>query len=118
MNRLLAITVFIFISLPEYAQPGQRAFHGCHHTHNKSRRLEPLSERELQVMNESIARSDSFDILNYTINLDVSHYSSYSIAAATTIHFAALMDGLQAIRFDLYNLTVDSVQWKLHNCRN
>ena len=112
MNRLLAISALIFLCGKAYAQPAQRAFHGCHHAHNKSRRVEPLSERELQVMNESIARSDTFDILNYTINLDVSNYASYSIAAATTIHFAALMDGLQSIRFDLYNLTVDSVRWE------
>lgn len=93
------------------AQPGQRAFNGCHHSHNKSRRSEPLSARELLVLNESIARSDTFDIQHYTINLDVSHYSSYSISAATSIRFNSLMDNMNAIRFDLYNLTVDSVKW-------
>jgi len=95
-----------------FAQPGQRAFNGCHHSHNKSRRQTPLTERELQVMNESIARSDTFDVLNYTINLDVSNYASYSIAAATTIQFAARMNDLNSIRFDLYNLIVDSVKWE------
>jgi aminopeptidase N len=107
------ITSFLFFALIQnaIAQPAQRAFNGCHHSHNKSRRLEPLSERELQVMNESIARSDTFDILHYSIELDVSSYSSYSISAATTIRFRGLMDDLQSIRFDLYNLTVDSVKW-------
>ncbi len=105
-------SIFFFLSvLDMLAQPGQRAFNGCHHSHNKSRRSEPLSARELLVLNESIARSDTFDIQHYTINLDVSHYSSYSISAATSIRFNSLMDNMNAIRFDLYNLTVDSVKW-------
>ena len=113
MNMIRLITSFLLLVLIQsvIAQPTQRAFNGCHHSHNKSRRLEPLSERELQVMNESIARSDTFDILHYSIELDVSSYSSYSISAATTIRFRGLMDDLQSIRFDLYNLTVDSVKW-------
>lgn len=107
---------FLMVSFTiAFAQPGQRAFNGCHHSHNKSRRQTPLTERELQVMNESIARSDTFDVLNYTINLDVSNYASYSIAAATTIQFAARMNDLNSIRFDLYNLIVDSVKWETND---
>jgi aminopeptidase N len=108
------LSIFIFIVLSSVlvlAQPAQRAFHGCHHSHNKARRTEPLTPREMQVMNESIARSDTFDIQHYNIVLDVSNYSSYSISAATTIRFSALMDNLTSVRFDLYNLTVDSVKW-------
>ncbi|MFN5295772.1 MAG: M1 family aminopeptidase [Flavobacteriales bacterium] len=107
---------FLLVSFAiAFAQPGQRAFNGCHHSHNKSRRQVPLTERELQVMNESIARSDTFDILNYTIHLDVSNYASYSIAAATTIQFAARMNDLNSISFDLYNLIVDSVKWETND---
>jgi hypothetical protein len=111
MKHVLFSAFFLLMIVAASAQPSQRAFNGCHHSHNKSRRTEPLTPRELQVLNESIARSDTFDIQHYTINLDVSNYSSYSIAAATTIRFTALMDNLNAIRFDLYNLTVDSVKW-------
>ena len=111
MFRLITTLLILGVVQSLIAQPAQRAFNGCHHSHNKSRRTEPLSERELQVMNESIARSDTFDILHYTIQLDVSNYSSYSISAATTIRFRGLMDDLQSVRFDLYNLTVDSVKW-------
>jgi aminopeptidase N len=111
MKPVLLSILFFLSVLDMLAQPGQRAFNGCHHSHNKSRRTEPLSARELQVLNESIARSDTFDIQHYTINLDVSHYSSYSISAATSIRFSSLMDNMNAIRFDLYNLTVDSVKW-------
>ena len=111
MKQLLTLGISIFFLSVLHAQPNQRAFNGCHHTHNRTHRMEPLTQRELQVMNESIARSDTFDILSYTINLDVSNYASYSLSAATTIHFAARMNELSAIRFDLYSLVVDSVKW-------
>lgn len=111
MKQLLTLGISILFLSVCYAQPNQRSFNGCHNTHNRTRRMEPLTQRELQVMNESIARSDTFDVLSYTINLDVSNYASYSLSAATTIHFEARMDGLSAIRFDLYNLVVDSVKW-------
>lgn len=111
MKQLLTLGISIIFLSVCYAQPNQRSFNGCHNTHNRTRRMEPLTQRELQVMNESIARSDTFDVLSYTINLDVSNYASYSLSAATTIHFEARMDGLSAIRFDLYNLVVDSVKW-------
>jgi aminopeptidase N len=111
MKRVLITLLFFAITAIALSQPAQRAFNGCHHSHNKTRKSEPLTPRELQVMNESIARSDTFDIQHYSIHLDVSNYASYSIAAATTIRFSALLDELSNIRFDLYNLTVDSVKW-------
>ena len=111
MKRVLITLLFFAITAIALSQPAQRAFNGCHHSHNKTRKSEPLTPRELQVMNESIARSDTFDIQHYSIHLDVSNYASYSIAAATTIRFSALLDDLSTIRFDLYNLTVDSVKW-------
>lgn len=112
MKSFLCLLTFLLLSVVVYAQPSERAFNGCHHTHNKNRNTRPLSERELQMLNESIARSDTFDILQYVIHLDVSDYGSYSISAATTIRFTARMNGLQSIAFDLYNLTVDSLLWE------
>jgi len=108
---LTALMLLLTISLG-FAQPEQRRFNGCHHAHNNVKRSEPLTIQELEIIEETIARSDTFDVLRYTINLDVSDYGSYSIAAATTIQFAARMNNLQSIRFDLYNLIVDSVHWE------
>ena len=111
MKCILALMCALMFATISVAQPTARTFNGCHHTHNKSRIKRALTERELQLMNESIARSDTFDILNYTINLDVSSYSSYSIKASTDIRFVARMNDLQSIQFDLMDLTVDSVSW-------
>jgi len=111
MKSVLFILLVMLCSINAWGQPANRAFNGCHHTHNKQRNKRTLTERELQLMNESIARSDTFDVLNYTINLDVSNYASYSISASTQIRFVARMDNQQSIRFDLYDLVVDSVSW-------
>ena len=102
-------TVFILLSVLSLAQPTQRTLGGCHHTRNKAGKMKELSLQEKQLLNESIARSDTFDILRYTIAIDVTRYNAQEIAATTTIDFAPLMDNQSHLRLDLYNLTVDSV---------
>ena len=102
-------TVFILFSVLSLAQPTQRTLGGCHHTRNKAGKMKELSLQEKQLLNESIARSDTFDILQYTIAIDVTRYNAQEIAATTTIDFAPRMDNQSHLRLDLYNLTVDSV---------
>lgn len=84
--------------------------HGCHHTHNKKGKMMPLTEHQRVLLNESIARSDTFDILSYLINIDVTDYAGQSITAATTIELTPLMADMEYVRFDLYQLQVDSVK--------
>ena len=110
--RFYYTLIAVLISFSAISQNEHRPFHGCHDSHNKSKRLTPLTERELQMMNEIIARSDSFDVLKYTIEIDVTNYSGSSISAATTVQFSPLMSNQSYIRFDLLNLNVDSVRWE------
>ena len=111
MTRFSLTLVAVLMQFMLIAQNEQRPFHGCHHSHNKSKRSTALTERELQMMNETIARSDSFDVLNYAIHLDVTDYAGQSISAATSIQFVPLLSNQNFIRFDLFNLHVDSVHW-------
>lgn len=55
-------------------------------------------------------RSDSIDILHTTIHLDLTDWSNDRILARTDLRFAPLVAGIDAIRLDLIDLTVDSVQ--------
>ena len=57
-------------------------------------------------------RSDTFDILNYTINLDLTNGAAEQIAAACEVKFKPLMTGQNSIRLDLFGLTVDSVKFQ------
>lgn len=87
------------------AQPNP---YGCHFFRQPF--VPPVAtEADRSQILETIARSDTFDILHYDIALDVTDYAGARIKAATTVSFRALMPGLSAIRFDLVQLTVDSV---------
>lgn len=56
------------------------------------------------------SRSDTFDIRHTIIDLDFTNWSSKSLNAKTELLVSARMDNLTSVRFDLLQLTVDSVQ--------
>jgi hypothetical protein len=63
-------------------------------------------ERESDYLD---TRSDSIDILHYTIDLNLLQDNQNKISAATTIRFKALLNGIDHIVLDLKGLTVDSI---------
>ncbi len=88
------------------AQPNP---YGCHHFRQAFVPPTALSDAQRSQIAETIARSDTFDILHYTIDLDVTDYAGQYLKAATTIRFRSVMPDLGSIRFDLVQLSVDSV---------
>lgn len=56
-------------------------------------------------------RSDTFDILNYTINLDLTDGDNEVLSAQCEVKFKPLMASQSTIRLDLFGLTVDSVKF-------
>jgi aminopeptidase N len=82
---------------------------GCHYFRNGHRPHPVATSAQRTQIDETIARSDTFDILHYDITLDVTNYGGASIIGETTIDLRALMPDQDRIRFDLYDLTVDSV---------
>ena len=60
-------------------------------------------------MSESIARSDSFDLATYTLDLDVTEYNLHQLSGRATIAFEVLNSDATNLWFDLVELTVDSV---------
>jgi hypothetical protein len=55
-------------------------------------------------------RSDTFDILKYTINLEVGDLSGPSIKGSTFVRFAPKINNRTFIRLDLLKLIIDSVR--------
>ena len=55
-------------------------------------------------------RSDTFDILKYTINLEIGNFTNKQIIGNTAIRFAPKMNNRTFIRTDLLKLTVDSIK--------
>jgi len=55
-------------------------------------------------------RSDTFNILKYTINLEIGNATTKLIAGNTQIRFAPKINNRNLIRFDLLKLVIDSVK--------
>ena len=90
-----------------YAQHHENPY-SCHAQHQ----LVPtkkLTLLEQKMVDDSNARSDTFDIQHYEIHIDVTDYYGQTIKCHTSIEIKALMDGENDIRLDLKDLTVDSV---------
>ncbi|MFZ8836033.1 MAG: M1 family aminopeptidase [Flavobacteriales bacterium] len=87
----------------------------CHHFRAQSsdRQTEPPSAAPRWMMNydmePSIARSDSFDVHTYELDLDVTNYSYQLLEAHAQIELSVLSDEATDLWFDLVELTVDSV---------
>jgi Peptidase family M1 domain/Peptidase M1 N-terminal domain/Secretion system C-terminal sorting domain len=107
-QKLLAIFLFLGIINICSAQPVEEETHysGCHiHKREILSGLNAVAENFYDFN----TRSDTFDILNYDIALDVTNFAGKTIYGTTTILFKAKMDGVSDINFDLEKLKVDSV---------
>lgn len=55
-------------------------------------------------------RSDTIDIIKYTINLDITDYAGQTISGNTIVRFAPKLNAQNKIRLDLLKMTIDSVK--------
>src|SRR3954471_18791719 len=55
-------------------------------------------------------RSGTFDILTYSINLQVSSPTTVNLSGYTSLRYATKMNNQSHIRLDLLKLTIDSVK--------
>ncbi len=101
--------VLSFILLGSHAVSAQPYQFGCHYfrTHPGTAPVPTAEQREL--IDDIIARSDTFNILHYDIAIDVTDYTGQQLKAATTVTYTPLMAGQDFIRFELMGLEVDSV---------
>ncbi len=106
IRRFLPVILLVLVNTWCDAQPYR---YGCHYFRDRQGAAPVLTAAERAQIDETIARSDTFDILHYDIALDVTQVGAQQITAATTITFTAKMAGQTFIRFDLKDLVVDSV---------
>ncbi|MBX7093589.1 MAG: T9SS type A sorting domain-containing protein [Flavobacteriales bacterium] len=55
-------------------------------------------------------RSDTIDVLDYDIFLDVTDFSGATIGGSTTVKFHPLMNNIQQLSLDLLHMNIDSVK--------
>lgn len=114
MNFLKKTTILFslcFFSMALFAQPANDHNHehqGCHFTKSQIK-MTPLTEEEKVLLTESNERSDTIDILNYAINLDITDFGGQTIAGNCEVTIAAKMDDVNYISLDLLDFNIDSV---------
>lgn len=113
IRHFFPLFFLLLFSVQLLAQPGNDGYdmHGCHFTKSKIP-VEAIQLMETSSECGSNARSDSIDVLNYAIDLDVTQFSQQMIHASCEVTFTAKMDGIEALPLDLLNLSVDSVKWQ------
>ncbi|MBK9420197.1 MAG: T9SS type A sorting domain-containing protein [Flavobacteriales bacterium] len=106
MLRPFLLSGSIALVATAFAQPYQ---YGCHYFRNQQHPVTSMTAADRALIDDIIARSDTFDILHYDIAIDVTNVTAQQIKAATTITYTPLMAGQTFIRFELWDLQVDSV---------
>ncbi len=102
-------SLLLFTLAPISMAQAQEERIGCHFRSAHAPAPRNLTDAEREQIEETIARSDTFDIKHYDIAIDITDVTGQQIKATTTISFVPLVADRTSIRFDLVNLTVDSV---------
>lgn len=94
-------TFFVFCYFNINAQTCQQ--------NNKSGQLEKSAMQLLQVL-ASNTRSDTVDVLKYTINLNITDFTTNIIAGNTEVKFTPKISGLAKLNLDLLVMLIDSIK--------
>ena len=104
MKKIYAIVsagLFIFCSTSVVAQ-------SCQQKHDPSHFSKSHSD-DVAVMASNL-RSDTIDILNYTINLNITDFTTNVIHGNTAVKFTPKLNGVNKLNLDLLELTIDSIE--------
>ncbi len=108
MKNFVLTLIAIFISQVLMGQTEPMEHYGCRFIHSNLRNTE-LTQEEIEYSEDLLFRSDTFDIINYDIQLDVTDFATKVLKGKCTIDFTPKMEGLEYILFDLLEMSVDSV---------
>ena len=103
------LLLIIVISFRLDAQPLE--MYGCHMRH-KQANMTVDRVMEDNLWSASVERSDSFDILDYDLTIDLRSMSSSLLVGKAVVEFTPKIAGLNFIPLDLMKLSVDSVKFE------
>jgi len=101
---LLTLSLVLLVGII-WAQPGH---YGCRHG-NLQGYQRPLTTVEKQLLQAGIERSDTFDIINYEINLEVLDFVGRTIKGYCEVTVTPKMNSQDSLVLDLLNLQIDSI---------
>ena len=110
MNKLFTYLLFLLLVFPiiTNAQPSKKRIASYHMQSQIPMR--PLTAAEKEQMEMSEERSDSIDLLNYIIDLEVIDFASRHINGICTIEFELIEPSTAEMVLDLLQLSIDSIQ--------
>ncbi len=116
MRLIYYILIFLFLNTIPFLSYSQNDTikYGCKFLHSKYKNT-GFSPSEMKYADQLTFRSDTFDIVNYHITLDVTDFSSKTLRGKCTIDFSPKMDSLDYIIFDLLEMNIDSVLYESKN---
>ena len=82
--------------------------YGCKYVKSKFKNT-GFTDKELKYAEELTFRSDTFDIINYHIKIDITDFSTKILKGQCDIDFTPKMENLNYIIFDLLEMDIDSV---------
>lgn len=102
MRKLKSVLLlFAFLTGYSFAQTCQQ------HKHSPNQQKSLSHDIHTQAVN---SRSDTIDILNYTINLNITDFTTNKISGNTQVKFTPKISGINKLDLDFLELTVDSVE--------
>ncbi|MDQ3190534.1 MAG: M1 family metallopeptidase, partial [Bacteroidota bacterium] len=111
MKILFLLKIIAFILFMNTYAKGQEskmnAAFSCKHL--KQQALEKPINKPSYSLRANNERSDTIDILNYTINLDITDFTNQIINGNCEIKFTPKINNINSISLDLLQLTVDSI---------
>lgn len=93
MIRILLSIVFVGILFSVKSQ------YKCNHKYHRSQLNQKASN----------TRSDTIDVLNYKVYLDITDYGNQKIAGSCEVQFVSLKNNITVLDLDLLQMTVDSI---------
>jgi aminopeptidase N len=105
------LIIFLFFSLSGFFLNGQTEHekYGCMYLKSKIKMRDFTSE-ELSYAHALEFRSDTFDVVNYRIRIDVTDFNYKILQGRCDIDFFSKISGMNYITFDLLEMKVDSVK--------
>ncbi len=104
MKKIIVALIIQCFSLILFSQIAKEK---CKHNHCQT--MKNMQRGGGAVTDPGNLRSDTLDILEYQIDLDMTLMNTQQISASCAIHFRSKMNDVDWINLDLLGLTVDSV---------
>jgi len=106
-SKLFIILLCGLSGFNAFSQP-LKDYYGCHNFNVKTKAKPPTPE-DAKAIEASKERSDTFDIIHYSIYIDATNYVGQKLKGRCKILFKSKMDNLANIRLDFTQMSVDSV---------